>query len=95
MVIGTAWAAIEILAGNATVLYTFYAPLKADPGFYLGATLLVVGTWLVAFDLIGNVGWFLKHTIPARRFRCRPTSASSPSSCGSSPRWASSPKCCC
>ena len=22
-------AAIEILAGNATVLYTFYAPLKA------------------------------------------------------------------
>jgi cytochrome c oxidase subunit 1 len=74
MLIGTAWAAIEILAGNATVLYTFYAPLKADPGFYLGATLLVVGTWLVAFDIIGNVGWFRANNpgqkIPLPAYMC-------------------------
>ena len=27
------------------MLYTFYAPLKAAPEFYIGATLLVAGTW--------------------------------------------------
>jgi cytochrome c oxidase subunit 1 len=61
MLVGSVWAALEILSGNATVLYTFYAPLKADPGFYLGATLLIVGTWLVALDIFLNVGWFLKN----------------------------------
>src|ERR1700751_4788934 len=38
MLAGTVMAAFEILAGNASVLYTFYAPLKASPFFYLGAT---------------------------------------------------------
>ncbi|MBV8488923.1 MAG: cbb3-type cytochrome c oxidase subunit I [Candidatus Eremiobacteraeota bacterium] len=58
MLIGTAMAAVEVLAGNATVLYTFYAPLKASPYFYLGATILVLGTWVVAFDMFANVLWF-------------------------------------
>ena len=58
MLVGTVVAAVEILAGNATVLYTFYAPLKADPLFYLGATFLVLGTWVVAADLFLNVLWF-------------------------------------
>src|SRR5579871_887581 len=31
MVAGTALAALTILRGDATVLYTFYAPLKASP----------------------------------------------------------------
>ena len=43
--IGTVMAAIPLLAGKASVLYTFYPPLKADPRFYIGATLLVVGSW--------------------------------------------------
>ncbi|HTX59099.1 MAG TPA: cbb3-type cytochrome c oxidase subunit I [Verrucomicrobiae bacterium] len=55
MLIGTAMAAVEILAGNASVLYTFYAPMKASPYFYLGATLLVVGTWVVFLDILLNV----------------------------------------
>jgi cytochrome c oxidase subunit 1 len=63
MLIGTAMAAITILSGNATVLYTFYAPLKASPWFYLGATLLVAGTWFVAYDVIENFIWF-KRTNP-------------------------------
>jgi cytochrome c oxidase subunit 1 len=42
---GTAAAAVVILAGKATVLYTFYPPLQAHPVFYIGATLLVVGSW--------------------------------------------------
>ena len=63
MLIGTAMAAVEIFAGNATVLYTFYAPLKASPYFYLGATLLIVGTWIVAFEVFENAAYF-KRTHP-------------------------------
>jgi cytochrome c oxidase subunit 1 len=55
MLAGTAMAAYEILAGNATVLYTFYAPLKASPWFYIGATILVLGTWIVAYEIFENV----------------------------------------
>jgi len=44
-VLGTALASWAILWGKATVLYTFYPPLKAHPLFYIGATLLIVGSW--------------------------------------------------
>ncbi|HEY9085857.1 MAG TPA: cbb3-type cytochrome c oxidase subunit I [Candidatus Tyrphobacter sp.] len=60
MLAGTAMAAAEILGGNATVLYTFYAPLKASPWFYIGATILVLGTWIVAFELFENVVYWRK-----------------------------------
>ncbi|HUA09376.1 MAG TPA: cbb3-type cytochrome c oxidase subunit I [Candidatus Acidoferrales bacterium] len=62
MLIGTVMAAVTILSGNATVLYTFYAPLKASPSFYLGATLLVLGTWVVAFEVFENVFYFRRTT---------------------------------
>jgi cytochrome c oxidase subunit 1 len=42
--IGTIAAVVVILAGKATVLYTFYPPLKAHPAFYIGLTLVVVGS---------------------------------------------------
>jgi cytochrome c oxidase subunit I len=45
--VGTGMAAFAILAGKASVLFTFYAPLQATPAFYLGAALLVVSTWCV------------------------------------------------
>jgi len=45
-VAGSVGAAVVILAGKATVLYTFYPPLQAHPVFYLGATLLVVASWI-------------------------------------------------
>lgn len=44
-VLGTLATVVVILAGKATVLYTFYPPLKAHPAFYIGLTLLVVGSW--------------------------------------------------
>ncbi len=58
MVAGTAMAAVTILQGNATVLYTFYAPLKASPFFYIGATLLILGTWIVAAEIFENYAYF-------------------------------------
>jgi cytochrome c oxidase subunit I len=66
MLIGTIMAAATILAGDASVMYTFYAPLKASPFFYLGATLLVAGTWFIAADIALNVAWF-KRTHPKER----------------------------
>ncbi|OQM46012.1 cytochrome C [Anoxybacillus sp. UARK-01] len=51
MTIGTAVTAFFILIGEASVLYTFYAPLQAHPGFYLGLTLVVVGSWISGFVL--------------------------------------------
>jgi cytochrome c oxidase subunit 1 len=43
---GSVMAAETILRGQSTVLYTFYPPLKAHPLFYIGATLLVIGSWI-------------------------------------------------
>jgi len=50
MILGTVLAAWAMLAGKASVLYTFYPPLKAHPFFYLGAALLIVGSWIPLFD---------------------------------------------
>jgi cytochrome c oxidase subunit 1 len=61
MLVGTVMAAVAILDGSASVLYTFYAPLKASPLFYFGLTLLVAGTWFVAADLILNTLWFKRR----------------------------------
>lgn len=46
MVIGLITTAVPILTNAATVLYTFYVPLKASWAFYLGLTLVVVGSWI-------------------------------------------------
>jgi cytochrome c oxidase subunit I len=50
MTIGTVMAAWAMIAGKASVLYTFYPPLKAHPLFYLGAALLIVGSWLPLYN---------------------------------------------
>ena len=47
MTVGTLMAALMVLLNEATVLYTFYAPLKAHWIFYLGLTFVVVGSWLL------------------------------------------------
>ena len=49
---GSVLAAAMIFIGEATVLYTFYPPLKAHPLFYLGLTLLVVGSWLASYNWV-------------------------------------------
>jgi cytochrome c oxidase subunit 1 len=50
MTIGTVMAAWAMLAGKASVLYTFYPPLKGHPLFYLGTALLILGSWIPLFD---------------------------------------------
>jgi cytochrome c oxidase subunit 1 len=57
-VIGAAMAAFTILAGSATVLFTFYPPLTASPFFYIGLVLVVVGSWIWCGLMIGAMaGW--------------------------------------
>jgi len=52
MIIGTLMAAAAMFSGQASVLYTFYPPLMATPFFYLGAALLIVGSWFAFFGWI-------------------------------------------
>ena len=60
--VGTLATVAAILSGKATVLYTFYPPLKAHPAFYIGATLLVVGSWLWSFVVIRSyLAWKREH----------------------------------
>lgn len=52
MLVGSVLAGLMMIMGEATVLYTFYPPLKAHPLFYIGLTLLVVGSWVAFFNWI-------------------------------------------
>src|SRR5699024_7278819 len=49
MITGVVTTATFILLNEASVLYTFYAPLQAHPGFYIGLALVIVGSWLEGF----------------------------------------------
>jgi len=47
---------------HGSVLYTFYAPLEASPTFYLGLTLLVVGSWGASVDYLWTLyDWRKDH----------------------------------
>ncbi|GLH62332.1 b(o/a)3-type cytochrome-c oxidase subunit 1 [Parageobacillus sp. G301] len=62
MTIGTAMTVFYILTGQASVLYTFYAPLQAHAGFYIGLTLLVVGSWISGFATFAHYArWKKQH----------------------------------
>jgi cytochrome c oxidase subunit I len=52
MALGLVSAAVPLLLNRATVLYTFYPPLQADTFFYLGLTLVVVGSWLAGYGFL-------------------------------------------
>jgi len=49
---GLILAAIPLVGNAATVLFTFYPPMKAHWAFYVGLTLVVVATWLVTLTLV-------------------------------------------
>ncbi|MBS1212262.1 MAG: cytochrome c oxidase, subunit, partial [Proteobacteria bacterium] len=69
---GTVLAAIPLLLGKASVLYTFYPPVQANALFYIGATLLVVGSWFwCAIMIVMTVRWKKAHpgeTVPLPMF---------------------------
>lgn len=52
MASGLVIAAIPLLINQATVMFTFYPPLKASSLFYIGLTLVVAGTWFLMINQI-------------------------------------------
>ncbi len=61
-VAGTLAALWAIFWGKATVLYTFYPPLQAHPAFYIGLTLLVVGSWVWSAVIVATYrAWRAEH----------------------------------
>ncbi len=61
MAVGLLMAAYPLLANLASVLYTFYPPMLADWTFYVGLTLLVVGSWTVGYGLYFTYGAWRKE----------------------------------
>jgi cytochrome c oxidase subunit I len=53
---GTVMAAAAVLAGKASVLYTFYPPLLASAWYYSGAFLLIGGSMIWVVLMIVNMG---------------------------------------
>ncbi|MBI3003495.1 MAG: cbb3-type cytochrome c oxidase subunit I [candidate division NC10 bacterium] len=49
---GLVLAAVPLVGNAATVLFTFYPPMRAHWAFYIGLTLVVVGTWFVTLNLV-------------------------------------------
>ncbi|MDJ0872195.1 MAG: cbb3-type cytochrome c oxidase subunit I, partial [Gammaproteobacteria bacterium] len=58
MVVGVLMAVYAMATFQATVLYTFYPPLTAHWSFYIGAALLVVGSFFwIAIMVVMSVQW--------------------------------------
>ena len=63
--VGTVMAAVTVLAGKASVLYTFYPPLLASAWYYLGAFLLFGGSMIwVVLMVVNMAAW--KRDNPGR-----------------------------
>lgn len=60
MTAGTVLGVAMVLTGKASVLYTFYAPLKASPYFYIGLAMLVVGSWISGWGIFYQYKYWKK-----------------------------------
>jgi len=69
---GVVLAAVPLLTGKASVLYTFYPPLMAHPSFYIGAALLVIGSWVWCLQMVVMMAGWKKdnpgETVPLAMF---------------------------
>ena len=63
--IGTVMAAVTIVAGKASVLYTFYPPLLANGWYYGGVFLLIGGSMIWVVLIVLNM-WIWKRDNPGR-----------------------------
>lgn len=52
--VGVAMTGYTIFTFQASVLYTFYPPMQAHPLFYIGLTLVVVGSWGWVANMIAS-----------------------------------------
>lgn len=62
MAIGTILSTFLILTNEGTVLYTFYTPMQASPWFYVGLTLLIIGSWVASAGMFtAYIKWRKKN----------------------------------
>lgn len=62
MAIGLLLAGGAIIGGVANVLYTFYPPMVAHWTFYLGLTLVIIGTWVGSGNImLTYLDWRREH----------------------------------
>jgi len=60
--VGVVMAVVPILAGHATVLYTFYPPLTASAWFYVGLVLVVAASWVwCVLMIVAMTRWKRAH----------------------------------
>ena len=52
LLVGNVLVIYAVVSGQATVLYTAYAPLQAHWTYYIGLALVVVSTWVALFNLV-------------------------------------------
>jgi cytochrome c oxidase subunit 1 len=77
MTVGTLMAALAVIGGlieeipmEADVLFTFYIPLEGHPVFYIGAALLIVGSWITGYDYFRTF-WAWRKDNPDERIPLR------------------------
>lgn len=62
MLVGMVLSGSMMFANEATVLYTYYPPMKASALFYIGLTLLIVGSWLIGWSQMATLAaWKREH----------------------------------
>lgn len=66
MTIGLAMVDWTVMTNQASVLYTAYAPLMAHWAFYLGLSLIVIGTWLQLL-IVGRMVLSWRRENPGKR----------------------------
>lgn len=59
---GTLLVVIMVLSNEASVMYTFYPPMRANPIFYFGLVFVVLGIWMCCFGAFIQVAnWRKKN----------------------------------
>ncbi len=60
-IVGFVFVVVPLLMNKATVMYTFYPPMKASPYFYIGLVFIVLGVWMCAFGAFIQVATWRKN----------------------------------
>jgi len=66
MLAGMVMAGVTMFLNQASVLYTFYPPMKASSIFYIGLTILIVGSWLIGWSQLATLAAWRKEN-PGKR----------------------------
>lgn len=66
MLAGMVMAGVTMFLNQASVLYTFYPPMKASSIFYIGLTIFIVGSWLIGWSQMSTLAAWRKEN-PGKR----------------------------